>query len=48
MKFGIYACLATTAMAAASDHWAVLVAGTKHYTDSYKNQADIAMAHSVL
>ena len=48
MKLYISACIAAQAMAASNDHWAVLVAGTKHYSNSYKNQSDIAMANEIL
>ena len=36
------ACLASFALASVEDHWAVMVAGGKGYTESYMYQSDVA------
>ena len=41
-------CLVGFALAGTEDHWAVLIAGGKGYTESYKWQSDVAQAYRVL
>lgn len=40
-------CIVGAVSAANTDHWAVIVAGSKHYS-SYYNQSDAAMAYEVI
>merc|ERR1719162_1949283 len=47
MRTFVAAALAAAASAAASDHWAVLVAGSNTY-GNYRHQADIAHAYTIL
>ena len=47
MRAFFTAAIASYASAAASDHWAVLVAGSSSY-GNYRHQADIAHAHKIL
>lgn len=47
MKTFVAAALAGYASAAASDHWAVLVAGSNTY-GNYRHQADVAHAYQIL
>ena len=44
MHFPVAAALAGSVSAAASDHWAVLVAGSNTYSN-YRHQADVAHAY---
>ena len=48
MKSIFTACLATYATAAASDHWAVLVATGDDYDSQYAFQSDASMAYEVI
>lgn len=47
MKSFFTASLAAFATAASSDHWAVLIAGSKDYWN-YRHQADVANAYQIL
>ena len=47
MRTFVAAALAAAASAAASDHWAVLVAGSNTY-GNYRHQADLAHAYTIL